>query len=138
MFFETKTKLVQTGAHAHQDAIVCNFPAKVNGYPTAIVHMAAGEVTVLGACHMKPHSNDQKVEIDFKGGFVLHFNARAEAVNPDSNVLKITRIGELERKVLEGVIFAVQMRSAREIKRDLTDSVIRISAQGDVREMPLH
>jgi len=39
---------------------------------------------------------------------------------------------------MAGVIFAVKMRSAREIKRDLTDSVIRISAQGDVREAPLH
>ena len=95
MFFETKTRMVQTGAHAHQDAIVCNFPAKVNGYPTSIVHMAANEVTVLGACHMKPHSDDQKVEIHFKGGFVLHLHARVEAVHSDSNMLKITRIGEL-------------------------------------------
>lgn len=134
MEFGTKTKWISQGGHPHEDAITCAFPARVNGYPTTVTRLTDKDVTVLGMCHMKPFHDDHEVSIDFKGGVSLRFIARVEAVNPDSNVLTVRKIGELERKIMQEVIRAVQFRGPREVRKELTDSIIHIAPDGTVTE----
>ena len=132
MVFGTKTRWIDQGGHPHEDAIACAFAAKVNGYQTTVTRLALDTVTILGMCHMQPYSDGQEVQIDFVGGVSVRFKARVEAVQPDSNLLSIRRIGELERKILEGVMRAVQMRAPRQVRNDLADSIIQINPDGSV------